>query len=95
MRSTSAAIGIVVSSSAPGCSSRSWAITSRCRRLRRSAIEKNAITRGPSSCVSSSSICSNVRLERVAGMIGTSRTSAASNTLSLTRDTLGGQSRNV
>ena len=40
-------------------------------------------------------IPSNVRLESVAGMIGTSSTSAASNTLSLTSDTLGGQSRNV
>jgi len=36
-----------------------------------------------------------VREESVAGMIGTSSTSAASNTLSDTSDTLGGQSRNV
>ena len=44
---------------------------------------------------STSCSCSSVRDESVAGMIGTSSASAASNTLSETSEMLGGQSRNV
>ncbi len=68
-------------------------MTSRCRDLRTSTIEKNASTCGPPS--TSDASCSNVLEESVAGMIGTSSASAASNTLSDTSEMLGGQSRNT
>jgi hypothetical protein len=72
---------------------RNRAITSRCSDFRTSTIEKNASTCGP--WATSSSNCSKVREDSVAGITGTSRASAASNTLSDTREMLGGQSRKM
>ena len=70
-------------------------MTSRCRRLRPSTIEKNASTCGARRCDELGRSCSNVRDESVAGISGTSSASAASNTLSETSEMLGGQSRNT
>jgi len=64
--------------------------------LRRSNIEKNAITLGPSPfSATTRRSWSKVRDDSVAGTSGTSRASAASNTLSETSEMLGGQSRNT
>ena len=68
--------------------------TSRCSRLRRSTIEKKAMMSGrrSTSASTNSPSCSKVRSVRVDGMSGTSRASAASNTLSDTSEIDGGQS---
>ena len=70
-------------------------MNSRWAFLRRSTIDRNAITRGlrPGIPSTKSMSWSKVRTESIAGISGTSRTSQAWTTFSDTRDTLGGQSR--
>ena len=75
-------------------------MSSRCRRLRPSTIEKNGRTSGERTVLSaaarrarkpSSSV--RARNDSVVGMIGTSSASAALKTFSDRREMLGGQSR--
>ena len=95
MRSTSAAAGIAVRRTS-SCSAASCSMTSWCRRLRPSTIEKKPRTCGALElCASTSRSWANVREDSVAGISGTSSTSAASKTLSDTSEMLGGQSRNT
>ena len=77
------------------CSREIASMTSRCSRLRRSAIEKNATTSGGFSCESATKRVSwpKVRSESVAGISGTRRVSDACSTFSDTSEMLGGQSR--
>ena len=66
-------------------------MTSRCMRLRVSAIEKKASRRVPGP--TTSSMRSSVRADSTAGNSGMINASAASNTLSDPSEMLGGQSR--
>ena len=94
MSSTSVAAGMEAWTTSSGLVSGSVATTSRCSRLRPSTIEKKAtiLGRRSTSPATKSPSCANVRTVRVEGMRGTSRASAASKTLSETREMDGGQS---
>ena len=92
--STALATGIAVRAT-PGSASGSDAASSRCRRRRRSTIDRNATVSGAGCGPSARNdcSCSNVRTDSVDGTSGTSSASAAVNTFSDTSEIDGGQSR--